>query len=49
MEIELGLIAAVSLMGMAVQFQVLKLLQRKLKEIKEAQKRQDKLRDNHPR
>lgn len=42
MEIELGLIAAVSLMGMAVQFQVLKLLQRKLKEIKEAQKRQDK-------
>lgn len=42
MEIELGLIAAVSLMGMAVQFQVLKLLQQKLKEIKEAQKRQDK-------
>lgn len=42
MEVELGLIAAVSLMGMAVQFQVLKLLKRKLKEIKEAQKQQDK-------
>ncbi|KZT75133.1 hypothetical protein DAEQUDRAFT_659681 [Daedalea quercina L-15889] len=42
MEIELGLIGAVSLMGIAVQFQVLKVLQRKLKEIKEVSKRQDK-------
>ncbi|KAH9837044.1 uncharacterized protein C8Q71DRAFT_796479 [Rhodofomes roseus] len=39
MEIELGLIGAVSLMGIAVQFQVLKVLQRKLKEIKEAARR----------
>ncbi|KAH9937181.1 uncharacterized protein B0H18DRAFT_1081441 [Fomitopsis serialis] len=42
MEIELGLIGAVSLMGIAVQFQVLQVLQRKLKEIQAAAKRQDK-------
>lgn len=41
MEIELGLMGAVALMGIAVQFQVLKILQRKLKEIAEDQKRRD--------
>lgn len=43
MQIELGLMGAVTLMGMAVQFQILKILQRKLKEIKEEQKRLDQL------
>ncbi|KAI0830608.1 hypothetical protein BC628DRAFT_1500454 [Trametes gibbosa] len=33
MQIELGMMGAVSLMGIAVQFQILKILQRKLKEI----------------
>jgi hypothetical protein len=41
MQIELGLMAAVALMGIAVQLRVLKLLQRKLKEISEMQKQQD--------
>lgn len=41
MQIELGLMGAAALMGAAVQFQVLKILQRKLREIKEEQKRQD--------
>ena len=41
MQIELGLMVAVSLMGIAVQLRVLKLLQRKLKEISEMQKKQD--------
>lgn len=41
MEIELGLIGAIALMGVAVQLRILKLLQRKLKEIKEEQKRRD--------
>ena len=41
MQIELGLMGAIALMGMAVQFQILKILQRKLKEIKEEQRRLD--------
>ncbi|PCH33856.1 hypothetical protein WOLCODRAFT_112667 [Wolfiporia cocos MD-104 SS10] len=41
MEIELGLIGAVSLMGIAVQFQVLKVLQEKLKDIKAESKRRN--------
>ena len=41
MQIELGLMAAVTLMGIAIQLRVLKLLQRKLKEITEMQKMQD--------
>lgn len=41
MEIELGLIGAIALMGVAVQLRILKLLQRKLKEIKEEQRRRD--------
>ena len=41
MQIELGLIGAVALMGIAVQLRILKVLQRKLHEITEEQKRQD--------
>ncbi|GBE77820.1 predicted protein [Sparassis crispa] len=41
MEIELGLMGAVSLMGMAVQFQVFKVLRRKLKEIQVEQRRRN--------
>ena len=41
MQIELGLMVAVALMGIAVQFRILKLLQRKLKEISEMQKKQN--------
>ncbi|KAG8219724.1 hypothetical protein J3R82DRAFT_692 [Butyriboletus roseoflavus] len=41
MEIELGLIGAVALMGGAVQLRILRVLQRKLKEIAEEQKRRD--------
>ena len=41
MEIELGLIAAVALMGGAVQLRILRVLQRKLKEIAEEQRRRD--------
>ena len=41
MQIELGLMAAVALMGIALQLRILKLLQRKLKEISEMQKKQD--------
>jgi len=41
MQIELGLTAAIALMGIAVQLRVLKLLERKLKEISEMQKQQD--------
>jgi len=41
LQIELGLMAAIALMGIAVQLRVLKLLQRKLKEISEMQKQQD--------
>ncbi|KAI0080288.1 hypothetical protein K474DRAFT_1704839 [Panus rudis PR-1116 ss-1] len=41
MQIELGLMGAIALMGMAVQFQILKILQRKLREIKEEQRRLD--------
>jgi hypothetical protein len=43
MEIEIGLIGAVWLMGIAVQLRVLQVLQRKLREIKEEQKRRDRL------
>ncbi|KAN0125067.1 protein of unknown function (DUF4203) domain containing protein [Russula decolorans] len=43
MEIEIGLIGAVWLMGIAVQLRVLQVLQRKLKEITEEQKRRDRL------
>jgi hypothetical protein len=41
MQIELGLIAAVALMGIAVQFRILKVLQKKLREIAEEMKRRD--------
>jgi len=41
MQIELGLMAAIALMGIAVQLRVLKLLERKLKEISQMQKQQD--------
>lgn len=41
MQIELGLIGAVSLMGGAVQLRILHVLQRKLKEIAEEQRRRD--------
>ena len=41
MQIELGLMVAVALMGIAIQLRVLKLLERKLKEISEMQKQQD--------
>jgi hypothetical protein len=41
MQIELGLMAAVALMGGAVQLRVLAVLQRKLKEIAEEQKKRD--------
>jgi hypothetical protein len=41
MQIELGLMAAVALMGIAIQLRVLKMLERKLKEISEMQKQQD--------
>jgi len=43
MEIEIGLIGAVWLMGIAVQLRVLQVLQRKLKEITEEQKRRERL------
>jgi hypothetical protein len=43
MEIEIGLIGAVWLMGIAVQLRVLQVLQRKLKEIKAEQKRRERL------
>ena len=41
MQIELGMMGAVSLMGIAVQFQILKILMRKMKEIEEEQKPDD--------
>ena len=41
MQIELGLIGAVALMGVAVQLRILHILQRKLKEIAEEQKRRE--------
>ncbi|OJT10084.1 hypothetical protein TRAPUB_13440 [Trametes pubescens] len=41
MQIELGMMGAVSLMGIAVQFQILKILQRKLKEIEFERKKQN--------
>lgn len=41
MQIELGLLAAVALMGMAVQFRVLQILRKKLKEIEQEQRRRD--------
>ncbi|PSR75890.1 hypothetical protein PHLCEN_2v8804 [Hermanssonia centrifuga] len=47
MEIELGLLGAVALMGIAVQFRVLKILQRKLAEIKEEQHRRDEAAEQH--
>ena len=43
MQIELGLMAAIALMGIAIQLRILKLLQRKLKEISEMQKQQDEV------
>ena len=43
MQIELGMMGAVSIMGMAVQFQILKILMRKMKEIEEERKRQDEV------
>ncbi|KAI6047725.1 hypothetical protein EDC04DRAFT_15946 [Pisolithus marmoratus] len=41
MQIELGLVGAVALMGGAVQLRILRVLQRKLKEIAEEQRRRD--------
>jgi len=41
MQIELGLIGAISLMGIAVQLRILTVLQRKLREIAEEQKKRD--------
>ncbi|KAG2154733.1 hypothetical protein DEU56DRAFT_947967 [Suillus clintonianus] len=41
MEIELGLIGAITLMGGAVQLRILRVLQRKLKEIAEEEKKRD--------
>ena len=41
MQIELGLIGAVALMGIAVQFRILKVLQKKLREIAEEMKKKD--------
>lgn len=41
MQIELGLIGAVALMGVAVQFRILRILQRKLREIAEEMKKKD--------
>ncbi|KAI0721349.1 hypothetical protein C8T65DRAFT_229707 [Cerioporus squamosus] len=41
MQIELGMMGAVAIMGMAVQFQILKILMRKMKEIEAERKRQD--------
>ena len=41
MEVELGLIGAVALMGAAVQLRILKILQIKLKEIAVEQKKRD--------
>ena len=43
MQIEIGLVAAVCLMGIAVQLRILHVLQRKLMEIKEEHKRREKL------
>jgi len=40
MQIELGLIAAVALMGAAVQLRIMKVLRRKLREIAEETRRQ---------
>ncbi|CDO73509.1 hypothetical protein BN946_scf185013.g144 [Trametes cinnabarina] len=42
MQIELGMMGAVSIMGMAVQFQILKILQRKLREIEAERERQNR-------
>ncbi|KAH9944133.1 uncharacterized protein BXZ73DRAFT_87094 [Epithele typhae] len=41
MQIELGLMGAVSIMGMAVQFRILNMLMKKMKEIEEERKEQD--------
>lgn len=41
MQIELGLTAAIALMGIAVQLRILRVLQRKLKEITEEQQKRD--------
>ena len=41
MQIELGLTGAVALMGIAVQLRVLKVLQKKLREIAEEEKKRD--------
>lgn len=41
MQIELGLIGAIALMGIAVQFRILKVLQKKLREIAEEMKKRD--------
>lgn len=43
MQIELGLIAAISLMGIAVQLRIMKVLRRKLKEIAEEARRRDEV------
>jgi hypothetical protein len=42
MQIEIGLVAAIWLMGIAVQLRILHVLQRKLREIKEEHKRREK-------
>lgn len=45
MQIEIGLIGAISLMGIAVQLRILHVLQRKLREIKEEQRRRERQND----
>ncbi|KAJ7293471.1 hypothetical protein C8J57DRAFT_1429272 [Mycena rebaudengoi] len=47
MQIELGLIGAITLMGIAVQLRVLNVLQRKLQEIAEEQKKRDEEAEIH--
>ena len=47
MQIELGLIGAVAVMGIAVQFRILKVLQRKLREIAEEMKKRDEEAEVH--
>lgn len=42
MQIELGMMGAVSIMGIAVQFQILNILMRKMKEIEEERKRENR-------
>jgi len=47
MQIELGLLGAVALMGIAVQFRILQVLQRKLREIAAEQRKRDEEAETH--